>query len=303
MTTLFDTVLDLAQYCQGIEYATISSVSADGKQFTCSDLAARIGQYTNGGTCFFLDGDSAGQFISITSGGNQWIRLSSAPETTFAEGDHIALSAWRYFDTNRLVSAINHVLYNYPVMAVYDTPILTEEELGSGEVPYLYYPWQIEYDIPADVTTDIRRVEIECRPPMRMDPYHVTIRTNLIELEVQSGHQPEAYIICHYWKQEGNKLIIKPHPAYRAEGKFRIHYVKNHGYVFDPAEELDVTVDPTYIRMMASLFLWSGEIIGTHKDNPIAVDMFNQAKQYEEGLRKKNVPEYKLMQKDTCYYW
>jgi hypothetical protein len=54
---------------------------------------------------------------------------------------------------------------------------------------------------------------------------------------------------------------------------------------------------------MANLWLWTHEIQMKHKDNPIAVDMFNQAKMDEDNLNKKNIPENNLLPKDLCYFW
>ena len=55
--------------------------------------------------------------------------------------------------------------------------------------------------------------------------------------------------------------------------------------------EIDPTVDLIYLRNMAFLYLWRTVIIIQHKDNPIAADMYNEAKMYESEHQKFNLPE------------
>ena len=80
--------------------------------------------------------------------------------------------------------------------------------------------------------------------------------------------------------------------------------MKEHGAIVDRDTQLiSEQVDRNYLRKMANLWLWTHEIQMKHKDNPIAVDMFNQAKMDEDTLNKKNIPESRLMQKDMTYFW
>ena len=275
---LFDATLDLARYSQGIEQHKITGIAGD-KKFICDSLSARLGEYTDGGTCWFLTGDSEGQFKTILRGKDQTIELQDACEDGFAEGDSVALSWFHYFNTQNLINAINHVLYDYPIMDIYE---------DTTEEPVTYHHNVYEYELPEDVSLDVRRVEIQVKN------FNIRFCRNL----------PDTFAICHYWHLNGRTLVIDPHWIYKWGGIIRIHYVKEHGAIIDPETELiSEQVDKTYLRKMANLWLWTHEIQMKHKDNPIAVDMFNQAKMDEEALFKRNVPESRLLQKDICYFW
>ena len=274
---LFDATLDLARYAQGIEQHVITGVQSTSS-FRCDKLSAKLGEYTNGGTCWFLSGDSEGQFGSIKRGREQVIELEDAFDG-FAVGDSVALSWFHYFNSQNLVNAVNHVLYDYPIMAIYE---------DTTEDPMKYKHDVYEYELPEEVSIDIRRIELQCKN------FHIPFAETL----------PDTFCTCHYWHLNGRTLVIDPKWIYMQEGRIRIHYVKDHGPILDPETELiSEQVDKNYLRKMANLWLWSHEIQLKHKDNPIAVDMFNQAKMDEEALNKKNIPESRLMQKDICYFW
>ena len=276
---LFDATLDLARYAQGVEQYKISSVLTEGKKFSCNNLSARPGEFTNGGTVWFLSGDSEGKFGSIMRGKDQNIETFDSFEDGFAAGDDVALSCFRYFNTQNLINGVNHVLYDYPIMAIHD---------GETDEAENYRHNQFEYQLPEDVTIDIRRVEIQCRN------FHAPFPHRL----------PDTFCVCHYWHLEGRTLVIDPKHIYKWGGLMRIHYVKDHGAIYDPESQLiSEQVDRNYLRKMANLWLWTHEIQMKHKDNPIAVDMFNQAKMDEENLGKKNIPESNLLPKDLCYFW
>ena len=276
---LFDATLDLARYAQGVEQYKISSVLAEGKKFSCANLSARMGEYTNGGTVWFLSGESEGQFGSIVRGRDTVIETFDEFPDGFSAGDDVALSGFHYFNTQNLVNAINHVLYDYPIMDIYE---------DTGEDPVTYSPTQFEYELPEEVSLDIRRVELQCKN------FGIPFCEKL----------PDTFCTCHYWHLNGRTLVIDPKFVYKRDGRMRIHYVKDHGAIIDPKTELiSEQVDKNYLRKMANLWLWTHEIQMKHKDNPIAVDMFNQAKMDEDNLNKKNIPESRLMQKDLTYFW
>lgn len=275
---LFDATLDLARYAQGIEQHKITQVRGT-KSFACKSLSAKLGEYTNGGTCWFLSGESEGLFGTIDRGVEQVIDLQDAFAREFGVGDSVALSWFHYFNTQNLVNAINHVLYDYPIMAIYE---------DTTEEPVKYTQDVYEYELPEEVSIDIRRVELQCKNFLYPFPQHM----------------PDTFATCHYWQLNGRTLVIDPKWIYKYGGRIRIHYVKDHGEIYDRENQLiSEQVDKNYLRKMANLWLWTHEIQMKHKDNPIAVDMYNQAKMDEEALSKKNIPESRLMQKDICYFW
>ena len=275
---LFDATLDLARYAQGLEQHKITRVVSN-KAFVCDNLSAKLGEYTNGGTCWFLTGESKGQFGSITRGREQYIELEDVYSDGFAVGDDVALSWFHYFNTQNLINAINHVLYDYPIMDIYE---------DQTEEPVKYKQSVYEYPLPDEVSIDIRRVELQCKN------FHYPFPDSF----------PDTFVTCHYWHLDGRTLVIDPKWVYKHGGRIRIHYVRDHGPIIDKNNGLiSEQVDKNYLRKMANLWLWTHEIQMKHKDNPIAVDMFNQAKMDEDNLNKKNIPESRLMQKDICYFW
>ena len=254
---MFDATLDLARTAQGVETHLISSVLS-GNKFSCDTLNGRMNEFSNGGTCWFLSGDSAGQFYTIKRGKDQVIELQQSsmgvqsPLGTVPAkpGDSVALCSWHYFNTQNLVNAVNHVLYDYPIMEVYE---------DDSEFPQLYRQFQNEYDLPDEITTDIRRVEVEGYNPW-----------NVYEgVQSPAGTVPgPRFVICHYWHLNGRKLIVDPRWIYKWNGRFRIHYVKNHGEILPPyTEQISEQVDATYLRKMANLWLWTHEIQAKHKES------------------------------------
>ena len=274
---LFDATLDLARYAQGIEQHKISSALSASK-FVCSSLSARMGEYTNGGTVWFLNGECEGQFGTIKRGREQVIETEEEFDG-FTAGDDVALSWFHYFNTQNLINAVNHVLYDYPIMDIYE---------DTTEDPVKYKHDIFEYELPSSVSIDIRRVELQCK----------NFRVPHAEM------LQDTFTTCHYWHLNGRTLVIDPNRLYKYNGIIRIHYVRDHGPVIDPETELiSEQVDKNYLRKMANLWLWTHEIQMKHKDNPIAVDMYNQAKMDEDNLNKKNIPRSRLMPKDICYFW
>lgn len=271
---LFTATLDLARYAQGVETHTITSADNANRKFSCADLNARLGEYTNGGTCWFTSGELADQFGTILNAANQTVQLADTYTKEFAAGDEVILSWFHYFNTQNLINAINYVLYDYPIMKIYAEP---DDKTGGT-----YTHRGLEYQLPDEVTADIRRVEIQ---------------------DKRFRQSEESYSICHYWHLNDRVLIIDPRWAYRECGKIRIHYVDSHGQVSRAEPKISDQVDKTYLRKMANLWLWAHEIQMKHKDNPIAVDMYNNARMDEESLLKKNIPSSRLIQKDICYFW
>ena len=275
---LFDATLDLARFAQGIETHKVSDVLSEWDKFSCATLSAKLGEYTNGGTCWFLTGNAEGKFSEIASASNRSVTLRNKAEG-FAAGDTVALSWFHYFNTQNLVNAVNHVLYDYPIMEVYE---------DTTDTPQKYTHDVYEYELPEEVTLDIRRVELQSKN------FNIPFCETL----------PDTFAVCHYWQLKGRTLVIDPKWMYKYSGRIKIYYVKEHGMIIDPETEMiSEQVDKTYLRKMANLWLWQHEIQMKHKDNPIAVDMFNQAKMDEETMNKKNIPESRLMPKDLTYFW
>ena len=234
---LFDATLDLASFAKGTEDYTISSVN--GNMVVCNDLSGRVAEF-GGGTIWFRTGALAGKFCRIKEGAAQTLTL---PDNIsgYAAGDEITIGAWLEFDTQKLVNAINSVLRTYKIMK-------SDESL-------VFHRDQTIYELPENVTEDIRRVFIN----------------------VAWTRQPA---VSHYWRAEDGNLLILAPEKYEDGSPIKIYYVTQHGAV-GPDDEINRQVDPLYLRYMSWLYLCRNLIQNTHKDNLIASDMYNEAKVYE----------------------
>lgn len=173
---------------------------------------------------------------------------------TVSVGDTVMICPWIDFDLDELIEAINSVLYRYPILTMND-----DLEWNSGT---------LTYDLPEGVS-DIRRVNI--------------------------ANTMDTYTASHRWIEEGGQLRFHSTSGLYSEGgKIQLMYRKLHGEVYEATDEIDPQVDLNYLRNMAFLYLWRQVIIVQHKDNPVAADMFNEAKMYESDYTKFNIPERKI---------
>ncbi len=259
MATLFDATLDLARHARGVKRHKVSAVSDSGHTLTSPTMQNKTGEYVNG-TIWVMTGSSAGKFSTILRSNNQSLTIADT-DVTVTAGDVIMICPWIDFTLDDLIEAINSVLYRYPIQAV-DTSLAWDTD-------------QLVYTIP-DGVSDIRRIQI----------------TN--------ANDDGTMTISHCWTEDADGKI-RFHTAqnlYLDGGEMQIIYRKMHGELYDAGDELDPSVDLTYLRNMAFLYLWRSVIIHQHKDNPVAADMFNEAKVYESEHLKFNLPERNIMIRD-----
>jgi len=251
MATLFDVTLDLARHARGVKRYKVSQVSDDGKTFSSPTMHNITGEYTNG-SLWITTGDFAGRFTRITRASNQRVTIEDG-DITLAVGDVVMICPWIDFDLDDLIEAINSVLYKYPILAV-------DKSLS-------WDPNQMVYELPAGVS-DVRQVK------------------------VANSLGNGTYTTSHCWVEEAGELRF--HTAqglYADDGEMQVYYRKMHGELYEDTDALDPSVDLTYVRNLAFLHLWRSVIIVQHKDNPVAADMYNEAKMYESEHTKFNLPE------------
>jgi hypothetical protein len=102
------------------------------------------------------------------------------------------------------------------------------------------------------------------------------------------------------WKEQGGRLIFwhKDMPDTSKSGSLiRIWYAGFHPTITE-TEHLNHNARLDHIKWIAAEYLWRRMIYTTHKDNPIAQDMFNEAK-LEAMAAKKQRPQ--LMPRDPHY--
>lgn len=222
-----------------------------GDKIYSARMNNKLGEYVNG-TLWVMTGESKGEFSKIKSAKDNYI-IPEDGSLDIAVGDVIMICPWIDFTLDDLIEAINSVLYRYPVYA-WDTSLT-------------WNPDQLVYDLP-DGVSDVRQVQIE----------------NTME----NG----TYTLSHCWLEENGQLRF--HTAmglYKEGGEMQVGYRKMHGELYEATDAVDKMVDLEYLRNMAFLYLWRSVIIVQHKDNPVAADMYNEAKVYESEHKKFNMPE------------
>jgi len=258
---LFDATLDLAIFAKGTEDYVVSAVN--GTRLTCNDLSGRVHEF-GGGTIWIHSGDAAGYFGKIKSSKAQTIELMT--ELPVAEGDEITIGAWQEFDTQMLINAVNSVLRNYKIMK-------TNDDLT-------YKPEKQYYDLPEEVTEDVRKVFIKGCWPV--------------------GGRNDFMICSHYWRIEDQQLNLydNHYGRYEKGGTIKLYYVDYHGPI-GMEEKISGQVDPQYLRYMSWLYLCRNLIQRTHKDNLVASDMYNEAKIYERDYGQ--LPNKRLAMKTMVF--
>lgn len=257
---LFDATMDLASFAKGTEDYKITRVDWTQNMFECNALSGRVGEFGEGATVWFRTGACAGKMATVQSGMHQMIRLQTVLPEHYAVGDEITVCAVPEFTTQQLINAVNHVLRVYKVMKFSDD--------------LQYDPETRYYELPEGVTNDIRKV-ILCNSA--------------------GGYRVES----HYWQAGNGLLSIYDSNAHIGKNDpIQLFYVDYHGAVGED-DEISSQVDPLYLRYMSWLYLCRNLIQGTHKDNLVASDMYNEAKVYERDYSK--LPNKALMNKTWTY--
>ena len=229
----------------------VKVTAVSGKTIRSSQMNNRMGEYLNG-TMWVMTGESKGHFSKIKSAKDDFI-IPENDTLSIAVGDIIMICPWIDFSLDDLIEAINSVLYRYPIY-VWDKSLT-------------WNPNQLSYDLPEGIS-DIRQVQI----------------ANTMD----NG----TYTLSHCWLEENGQLRFHTAQNLYAEGgEIQIGYRKMHGEVYEDTDEIDKSVDLEYLRNLAFLYLWRSVIIIQHKDNPVAADMYNEAKVYEAEYTKFNKPE------------
>ena len=259
MATLFDVTLDLARHARGVKRHKVSVVSESGHTLSSPTMQNKTGEYGNG-SIWIMTGNCAGEFGTILRSSGQSLTIAD-PEVSVSTGDIVMICPWIDFTLDDLIGAVNSVLYRYPIQAV-DTSLKWDSD-------------QKVYPCPEGVS-DIRRIQI----------------TN--------ANNDGTMTISHCWTedQDGKIRFHTAQSQYLDGGDIQIIYRKMHGELYEAKDEIDPSVDLTYLRNMAFLYLWRSVIIHQHKDNPVAADMFNEAKVYESEHQKFNLPERNIMIRD-----
>lgn len=239
---LIEATLDLARFIGDV----YRGVATGGSTNSLIDTAnPQKDGYFDGGTIWFLSGNNAGKALTIDSYIAKTFNFADQDDgdietdETILEGDQYA-AINSMFPLGKLKEAINQLLIFLPIKKYDDT--LTVDVDNNV------------YDLPTGVR-DVRRVEI------------ATFST-----------APYGYVAIPWWKEINGKLEILDGIFLDDESlKIRLTYSGYHGEV-DDDDEIDPRVPPEYLRYGGLVWLWRNYIQRVENDNPIAREMFNEAK-------------------------
>jgi len=116
---------------------------------------------------------------------------------------------------------------------------------------------------------------------------------DVLSVEIaENAETPFTWSKNQYWVETSGSVCFNPDkiPDQSEGNKIRLHYAGGHPDI-DDTDSLQVDVND--IKWSAAVILWRRLMQTTYKDNPVAVEMFNEAKMMEaEALRQmKRVPQ------------
>lgn len=117
---------------------------------------------------------------------------------------------------------------------------------------------------------------------------------------VETKRSDREWQVNHYWEQSGKTVTIhNPSPYIE---RVRIHYAADHDAI-GWGERIDDSVDGDTLRKLAILNLWRNEITTKKRDNAAAVDLYNEAKNYEAEIKRNNTLLNRLLPRDRTFAW
>jgi hypothetical protein len=218
------------------------SVATGGSTTTIIDSTITIPNEYIGGSYWILSGANAGKCGAIKNVSGGAVTLDVALPGAVVAGDQYAIAV-KDFPLKLLRMAVNAILSTYPI-AKFDETLVANVQIE-------------DYTLPTGVS-DVRRMEI-----------------------ASNDTAPYSFEVVHRWREYPGKITYYgDYCGDDAGKKIRLTYVGHHGEIND-ADEINNAVNPNYLRAAASVVLWRNMIQRTHKDNQVAMDLFNEAKMME----------------------
>jgi hypothetical protein len=201
----------------------------------------------NGGTIWITYGNNLGFYDPITDTSGSTITFTNTLVAAIVEGDEYAV-ANHDFSMNTLLNAINNAVTS-KVINKMDESLVVDADV-------------YEYNLPSGVKR-LRRVEVARNEEAPYD---------------WQGH--------YHWVEENGVLrFVEDAPGETLDGyKMRIWYVDYHAPI-TATNELSDQLNLEWVKWMAVLNAWRTYIQRSRRDNPIAVELFNEALQREGDLR------------------
>lgn len=146
------------------------------------------------------------------------------------------------FPKYKLKQAVLHVLRFSPILKTDDTTVVTADTE--------------EYALPTGVS-NIKRIEAAAE-----------------------SSAPYNFVPLYSWRERNGKVIFNPAPS-NTGNILRIWYEGAHGEIAESGTILD-SVDINWLKWSAAAFLYRDSITRIKKDDPVRVDLLNEAKLMEE---------------------
>jgi hypothetical protein len=238
------------------EFYAGSVTGSSTTSITDSAMQFQQGLFNNG-TVWITSGTYAGAMRKITSFGNGVINWSTALAGAPAVGSSF-LATDSKFPLHLLRQAVNAILQDYPLEKQDTTLVVDTDNFG-------------EYTLPAGVD----------------DVYQVEIATE--------SSSPYGWEKNHHWREHNGTLEIYDGILLNDDGKkIRLTYKGKHGEV-DDSTAFQAAVDAQFVRYAAEAWLWRNYVLKMKKDDPMAVDMLNEAKFLEAERKSVRLNPYKII--------
>jgi len=198
-------------------------------------------------TVWILSGSSAGNYRKIKKHVSKQLSFD-ALGTAISAGVIYAV-ADKTFPLHALKEAVNQSLA-YFLVPKYDESLVVDTSVDT-------------YTLPTGVS-NVLKVEVAC-----------------------NDTAPYVYETNYWWREINGKLEIRDGIFLDDNAKkIRLTYAAYHGEI-DDSTDIDVNVQPEYIRYAGAVWLWRNYIQQTEADSLIAKEMFNEAKMLEVEARLK----------------
>lgn len=230
------------------EHYSGSVTSATTTSLTDSTMQHQAGLFNNG-TVWITSGAQQGSFRKVLSYGNGAVSWSAALGGAPSANDLFTIADQK-FPLHLLRQAINTILLDYPIEKV-DTSLTIDIQNYD------------EINLPAGVS-------------------------NLLTVEIASNDaSPYGWVKNQTWRETGHGLDIYDGLYQSDDGKkIRLIYEGKHGVV-DDTQAINPLVDSQYLTYAAEAWIWRNYVLKFKKDDPLAMDMLNEAKFLEAANKAK----------------
>jgi len=256
MTTLADVMLDVAEILGGVRVGTATG----GSTTTLIDTnRTEPAEYWLDGTLFLLSGTYSGVASRISAYSENTITVPSTVGGAIVAGVQYAVAPPKYsFDQMQV--ALQRAIDEMGEAVTYDATLVV---LASTHV----------YTLPTGVS-GVKRVEV-----------------------ATSADSPYTYAPNYYWEENGGYLYFDPKKAPTTAGmKIRLWYRSPHASLSAYSTVVSPNVNMEWLKWMAVVNVYRDNISQTGKDDPVIIELLNQAMAKEREMRDRRHNTFNYVQ-------